>query len=93
MISLHWMKGQMLTQIDDRFDVLQEIASDFSFLSGHVTKPFDDSKGYAEDLALKYDIDLNAPEFICGIESLKYQAIEIFENLDEIVVFKFLRKH
>lgn len=45
----------ILTQLDDRFVALQEVASDFSFLSGHALKimPLDDLKRCAADLALK----------------------------------------
>jgi hypothetical protein len=54
--------------------------------------PLDDLKRRATDLALKYNSDLDAPEFVCEIESFKYQAMEIFENLGNMDTFEILQK-
>ncbi len=54
--------------------------------------PLDDVKRRATDLALKYNSDLDAPEFVCEIENFKYQAMEIFENLGDMDAFEILQK-
>lgn len=85
----------ILIQLNDRFTALQEVANDFSFLNGHALKimPLDDLKRCATDLALKYNSDLDAPEFVCEIESFKYQAMEVFENLGDMDAFQILQKN
>lgn len=73
----------ILSHIKWRFQKLEEVASDFLFLDGHVlmSSSVDVLQKYAADLALKYRDDLNAVELLSEVESFKFQAASVLTDL------------
>ena len=75
-IECNIVYDRILAEITSRFELLQEVVSDFSFLDGKVLfgTPVRDLKKAAADLALKYSDDLDSTEFQIELESFKHQA-------------------
>lgn len=78
-----------------RFVKISQIASDFNFLSGNSlsTMESENIKLWVNDLALKFNRDLNAAELYSEIENLKYQApllMTAFENATQLSILKHI---
>ena len=77
---------------------MNEISSNFEFLSGESLANFsvEQFKESAKNLALKYDSDLDAVEFVSEVESFKYQANSMMINLKKATpmdILKFIHSY
>lgn len=74
----------LLSQTDWRYDQMKTVSDDFSFLYGKFLKSMsvDDLKKSAADLSIKYENDLNTYEFCTEIESFKFQAPALIEDIE-----------
>ncbi|XP_050532948.1 uncharacterized protein LOC126900953 [Daktulosphaira vitifoliae] len=88
----------ILSSLCWRFEKMSQIACDFSFLSGNSlsTMESENIKLWVNDLALKYDRDLNATELYSEIESFKYQGpllMTSFEKATHLDILKHIHKY
>jgi len=77
---------------------MSQIVSDFNFLSGNLlsTLKSEKIKLWVNDLALKYDQDLNAAELYSEFENFKYQvplSMTTFENATQLDVLKHFHQY
>ncbi|XP_076289839.1 uncharacterized protein LOC143213670 [Lasioglossum baleicum] len=84
-VELIQVIDSMITQINTRFVALNEVADDFAFLSGQAILDTDVTllTKMAADLALKYPNDLDPYEFSLEIESFKFQATTLMNDLKD----------
>ncbi|XP_022179000.1 uncharacterized protein LOC111039711 [Myzus persicae] len=88
----------ILSSLCWRFEKMSQIASDFNFLSGNLLSTMESEKIklWVNDLALKYDRDLNAAELYSEIENFKYQApllMTKFENATQLDILKHIHQY
>jgi len=88
----------ILSSLCWRFEKMSQIASDFNFLSGNLLSTMESEKIklWVNDLALKYDRDLNAAELYSEIENFKYQApllMTTFENATQLDILKHIHQY
>jgi len=88
----------ILSSLCWRFEKMSQIASDFNFLSGNLLSTMESEKIklWVNDLALKYDRDLNAAELYSEIENFKYQApllMTKFENATQLDFLKHIHQY
>lgn len=74
---------QVLSELERRFKVIQEVNALFGFLNGPAFRSLsgDVLKNRASDLAAKYKEDLNGEELIVEVESFKYHALDLGPNM------------
>lgn len=73
----------ILTHINWRFEKMNEVCEDFSFLFGWSLESMSigDLQKSAADLAIKYSNDLSIVDFTSEIENFKFQAETILPNI------------
>ena len=96
-VGLIQVIDSMITQINTRFVALNEVADDFAFLSGQTILDTDVTQltKMAADLALKYPNDLDQHEFSLEIESFKFHATTLMNDLKDkgMTISKYWRKY
>ncbi|XP_022177474.1 zinc finger MYM-type protein 1-like [Myzus persicae] len=74
----------IIVQMEWRYKKMEEVSSDFEFLSGHFLYHQSDDiiKKYASDLAIKYSKDLDGTELVSELLCFKHQASSLFSDLN-----------
>ena len=82
--SANKVLDRITTEISSRYFSLNNVATDFGFLTGPGISNLNEDalmKHAQADLALKYSSDLNANEMVAGIKSFKIRMASIHTNL------------
>ncbi|XP_064423027.1 zinc finger MYM-type protein 1-like [Latimeria chalumnae] len=82
----------LISQLQWRYEVLSEVASDFNFLTGSSLSamPVSNLKKCAADLAQKYSKDLDALETVSEIESFKFQGASVMPDFSSATPLSLL---
>ncbi|KAL4104550.1 hypothetical protein QTP88_019845 [Uroleucon formosanum] len=87
----------ILTSLRWRFEKLSEIKSEFQFLTGNcLIMPSDEIKRWVNDLALKYEHDIDGPELFLEIEKFKFQASKLtcsFQSATQLDLLKCIHHY
>ena len=72
---------------------MSEIITDFNFISGSSLKtmPSEEIKRWINDLALKYENDIDSPELFLEIEKFKFQASTLMGSFQSATQFDLLK--
>lgn len=83
----------LLSQLKWRYEQLRNICNDFSFLKGSSLKnnSVSELKKAADELSFKYSMDLNRYELSCEIESLKFEASILVDDLETAIPLDILQ--
>lgn len=82
----------ILSDLSWRYQQMNQVASDFMFLFGKElqSKSVEVLQQHAADLALKYYHDLNATDLVSEIETFKFQATSLLQDIEKVTPLQLL---